>query len=258
MRLVHKLFLAWGICLASLALGCPAAQAGGGPLEGPWEFSVAPYGWLMGISDEVTVRGQRASVNVDFGDIWDALDFAGELHLEVMKGRLGLFLDPSYLKVSVENSLGPLNLDTTLEVTLFEYGAFYRVYRTSLAGPGREFAVDVLAGGRYWDLNVDIGLPRRTVSGDQSWTDPFVGARLAFSLTENWLFRLRGDVGGFGVGSDSAWQAIALVEYRLANWAGVVVGYRALYTDYADGSGRDENAFDATIHGPVVGVNFWF
>ena len=70
---------------------------------------------------------------------------------------------------------------------------------------------------------------------------------------------LRGDVGGFDVGSKFTWQAIAGYKFDFAVRSGItfsgLVGYRALYVDYAQGFGRRLYEFDMLIHGPVVGVS---
>ena len=73
---------------------------------------------------------------------------------------------------------------------------------------------------------------------------------------------LRGDVGGFGVGSDFSWQAIAAYAWDFARYNNVtfsgVLGYRALYVDYAQRSGRQRYESDMLQHGPVVGISARF
>ena len=39
-------------------------------------------------------------------------------------------------------------------------------------------------------------------------------------------------------------------------YAAFLAGYRALDINYEDGSGNDYFKLDATIHGPVLGLNF--
>jgi hypothetical protein len=67
---------------------------------------------------------------------------------------------------------------------------------------------------------------------------------------------LRGDIGGFGVGSDFTYNAIGLVEYKPWKHVSFLGGYRVLYQNYKDGSRIDEFKFDMTMHGPVLAVNF--
>ena len=73
---------------------------------------------------------------------------------------------------------------------------------------------------------------------------------------ERWSFHARADVGGFGLGSDFAWNASTEVGYRVATWARLFLGYRALDFDFADGSGSDRVEYDVRLWGPLVGVSF--
>ena len=67
---------------------------------------------------------------------------------------------------------------------------------------------------------------------------------------------------GCGAGSDFSWQAVAAYGWDFARYNGVtfsgVLGYRALYVDYAQGSGRQRYEFDMLQHGPVVGISMRF
>ena len=100
--------------------------------------------------------------------------------------------------------------------------------------------------------------PGPTVEGDESWVDPFVGLRTFIDLSEKASFSLRGDIGGFGIGSDIALNGQALFAYRLRNWIALHAGYRVLYQDFSDGSGASEFAWDVTMHGPVFGAELKF
>ena len=63
------------------------------------------------------------------------------------------------------------------------------------------------------------------------------------------------DIGGFGVSSDFTWQVAALIDFQPWKNVAILAGYRAIGTDYETGSGADKFVFDATIHGPVVGID---
>jgi hypothetical protein len=80
-------------------------------------------------------------------------------------------------------------------------------------------------GGRYWhqELDVDLDLAgtanvgglivsgNRAIakSGSVDWIDPFLGARLRYALSPGEEIALRGDVGGFGAGSQFTPAAMA-------------------------------------------------
>jgi hypothetical protein len=48
---------------------------------------VIPYFWLASLVGDVTVKGIKSSVNLSGSDIFDMLDYGGEVHVEVRKGR---------------------------------------------------------------------------------------------------------------------------------------------------------------------------
>jgi hypothetical protein len=57
-------------------------------------------------------------------------------------------------------------------------------------------------------------------------------------------------------------QAIAGYAWDYAAWNGItfsgVLGYKALYVDYAQGEGRRRYEFDMLQHGPVIGLSIRF
>ena len=127
-------------------------------------------------------------------------------------------------------------------------------------------AVVAFVGLRYNDIDADLRVVRsgpgagntRSAGETASWVDPVVGVTAKFPLAERWSLGLRGDVGGFGVGSDRAWQAMVSVHWKASDKVEVVGGWRYLDVDYEDG--RDANLFryDVATSGPGLGVTFRF
>jgi hypothetical protein len=72
-------------------------------------------------------------------------------------------------------------------------------------------------------------------TGNEWWVDPIIGLRGQINL-RRWLFlAAEGDVGGFGAGSDIAWNAQATVGVNFTRHIFGQVGYRYMYVDYANG-----------------------
>jgi hypothetical protein len=159
------------------------------------------------------------------------------------------------------------NVDLELKEFLLEVGGFYRLGTWPGGTNKPSIALDALAGGRYinFDVEADIDSPLpmipSEVDGDQDWLDLFAGARIILNPTENLIVVLRSDIGGFGFGfsSDITWNLVASVGYELP-WWGItpIIGYRALYIDYDDGSGDDRFAYDTWTYGPQIGLGFRF
>lgn len=91
-------------------------------------------------------------------------------------------------------------------------------------------------------------------SADKSWTDPIIGARAQWNIDDKWFLAGKGDVGGFGVGSDFAWNLQATVGYQFTETISAELGYRYYQTDYSD-SGF---VYDMAQSGLYTGLNFTF
>ena len=220
-----------------------------------WEWSLAPmYLWAASIDGDMTVRGIKVDVNQSFSDSLDYsdnLDGALMFHFEgLYKQRWGFFADLMYIRLNPDDEstrLGDISID--YEETLAELGGFYRWASAA-------HAVDGLGGLRYTSMKGELGLPAPLPDVDQrkDWLDPFFGARWIWSFTDKWGLRLRGDVGGFGIGSDLTWNAIGLITFKPWKYVGFGGGYRALYQDYSTGSGNNRFSHDATMYGPILGL----
>jgi hypothetical protein len=87
-----------------------------------------------------------------------------------------------------------------------------------------------------------------------SWTDPLIGLRGRFNLNKAFYLTAETDVGGFGIGSDSAVQAYAALGCQITRNIFSEVGYRYLYDDFRDG----DFLYQLSLHGAqvTVGLNF--
>jgi hypothetical protein len=252
-----------------------------------WTYRVTPYGWLTSMDGTQTVRGRSVKVDASFIDIVEKSDTLVALmgNFEARNGPFALYGDLVWSKVGVEGgnvrtrtltsgvtgTLGTsLNLD--IEMATIEVGAAYEVARS---GP---LAFDVLAGARYWhqeaDLSFEIagavdigdlqiaGARAFARSGSVNWLDPVIGARVRYAVAPGHELFLRGDIGGFGAGSDFSWQAFGGYGFDFGTYNGItfsgIIGYRALSVEYAQGEGRRRYEFDMLQHGPVLGISARF
>jgi hypothetical protein len=67
---------------------------------------------------------------------------------------------------------------------------------------------------------------------------------------------LRGDIGGFGVGSDLSGQAVAVVDWYPWQHVSITGGMRALRVKYETDKSADNDELDMTFWGPLLGVSF--
>lgn len=94
----------------------------------------------------------------------------------------------------------------------------------------------------------------RTVARTDDWFDPYIGLHGRYNLSDKFYLTAKGDIGGFGVGSDLSWTAEAALGCQLSPRVSSEVGYRAYGVDYE----KDGLLMDTITHGPQVtlGINF--
>ena len=79
----------------------------------------------------------------------------------------------------------------------------------------------------------------RSLSFYDNWFDPLIGLRGRLNLSKAFYLTAETDIGGFGIGSDIAWQGYAGLGCDITRNIYSEVGYRALYDDFRDESGHD-------------------
>lgn len=255
----------------------PSQMYGSGVIDRPaWRGTATVYAWLTGLTGDVQARGNKVNVDETFIDLVQESDnlFGIAGRLEVGQQRLSAYVDGTYMSLRFDDRgdpADPANVETP--ITIIEFGAIYRAAEWALgdesegqkaegAPPRRVLGLDVYAGGRYMDVGIDLDFQSgRDESRNKSWVDPLIGARMIVDLSEHWVFTVGADIGGFGVGSDFCWQAYGTFNYRFDMWgadAALVLGFKALGEDFNDGDGDSRVVWDATLYGPVIGLQFQF
>jgi hypothetical protein len=250
------------LTIGLLVAGTASAARAADPDPDAWHVRITPYAWATGLYGDVTVRGRDAEVDSSFVDLVEDTDtlFSFQGHLEVTRGRFGVFGDFFYSKTRAEDA-GATGVDVTARMWFIEFGGQFRVLDTTEDRvPG--LTLDVYGGGRYNYLELDLdtaGAP--SLNKSRNWIDPIAGARLSVHFSEHVFLLFSGDVGGFGVGSDFAWSLLGLFGYKwqsdTVEWA-ILAGYKALGQDYTDGSGPQRFRWDVVMHGPVLGFTVRF
>lgn len=280
--------LAAGVGL--LIAGAPAAHAD----DEPWRVGLTAYAWAINVSGSATAHGQTIDVNASFLDIVQKSNSLGAFmaYLEADKGRVGMYADFAWMQLgfsrgvtSYRNPLPGLSLTLNgnaglrTDLTMLEVGGLYELTRWQ-GGESSSTALDALLGFRYWNSTatasldalgtanyapLGIGASRSigvSVGSTMQWVDPVVGLRVRHQFTPEQSILVRGDVGGFGLGSQFTWQALGVYNYRWKRNGydlSAVIGYRAIGFRYTStGTGLDASGLDLVLHGPVIGFGITF
>ena len=230
--------------------------------NGDWEFALSPlFLWGMGISGESTIGSATAPLDIEFSDVWDNLEAVFTLHFEARKDKWGIFAEYQYANLGpeVNVSMGPVTAVANIgfKNTMIELGGAYAFRET------QNTRWEVLGGIRYidQDLNVDATLTfpppvnERNIEmdGGDNWSHAFVGTRFFGTMSNEWTFIARTDV-GYGGSDNTAFNAVAMFDYRVRNWGSVFIGYRYLKYDYDNDKADDTYATDVYQSGPLAGL----
>lgn len=237
------------LVVVAVSLTPPAAAQSS---SSEWQVSVAPYLWAAGMDGSMAIAERQQDFDVPFSTVVENLDLALMAHLDLRNDRWVVASDLIYVDLEDEQSLERGSLTAGLELTLVEALGGYRVTP----------AVTLLAGARWVDMGTSLRASGEVVASDadagKSWLDPVVGVHVLAPLSNRWWLGLRGDAGGFGVGSDLTWQAYADVGFRASEVVSIMLGYHVLDIDYETGSGLQAVALDVMMSGPQLGVVFTF
>lgn len=255
------------VSIASLLGGGSALQAGDleepvaistqeAVAENPWEFGFKPYLWMAGLEGTMGVNGVETPMDIDFGDIWDNLDFGWSSILEARRGKWGVMLDFTYLSLS--DSFSP----SFGAVPIAPEGFEMKMILLDLVGSYRAIGwdkghLDFTGGVRWMSLDSTIHVATAVGGGlamsvTDDWFDPHLGFRVHHGISEDFYLRGLADVGGFSVGSDLTVQLLAGVGYQVTDHVALELAYRYLKEDY---DGSPSFSFDAEMQGPVLGLS---
>jgi hypothetical protein len=236
--------------LAALALASAMpAQAEG------WKHEFAPYLWGAAMDGTTGIGGVTADVDMSFADILDQLEMGFMGTYRATKDRYVLNFDAIYMGLGTteRGPHGQLKADIDMDQTALEADAGYEVADNLV----------VFGGLRYVDLSGKVAAQgplgvERSGHGGADWVDPVVGLMYTIPFSDEWSSTLRGDIGGFGIGSDFAWQLAATLRWQVSPSVGVVGAYRYIAMDYETGKDASYFKYDVAITGPALGVVFTF
>ena len=232
-----------------------------------WSVTVSPYVWAASLDGNASLAGFDTHVDVPFSETFEHLDLALFGDVEIRKGRWGVFIDGQYVKTSQEEDLLSQTLDLGITTSRAQGAIFYRIYASpqggaTVTGEPRVFTVDPLIGVRWTELKADVQVAGLAATKKADWTEPFVGVKSSWDVSERWNLSGEADVGGFGVDKKKSGNVQAFLGYRLhllERPSMLKIGYRAFYQRYETGDFTGQTfRWSVTQHGPVVGLSMTF
>ncbi len=200
----------------------------------------------------VGLAGRERDFEVSAKDLLENLDFGFMTNFEARKSRWSVGVDFFYADlgkdVTVENAnVAAQNPRLDMSMTIVEGDVGYQVANS----------LDFLAGIRRVSASAGLLTDQAALADvDGGFTDPIVGARFRRNLSEKFWVNVRGDVGGFGAGSDFSWFLSAVGGVRVSKLISLDFGYRIWDFDYE--TDEDLKRLDMALAGFGGGLTFHF
>jgi hypothetical protein len=118
----------------------------------------------------------------------------------------------------------------------------------------------VTGGVRRVALNYDISLegrPQHFIRKPGIW-DPLVGLGWHSAPESRLVLHATGEGGGFGAGADVDLSASVRADLKIVKHFGLTFGYSVLYLKLSDTVADRTFEVKQTLHGPVLGLGFYF
>jgi hypothetical protein len=231
-------------------------------VENNWNYELQLYAlapWIQGDTSlgyhRLLLPGDNSMENVAVDmtpkTIVDNLNMGAMAHFEAHREQgWGLWLDYVFMDLGKD-------LESEAELGMFqgilEAFATYRV-------PMEQGYIDYFAGVRWWSISMDLTIENKNRERSFNWYDPVLGMVWVTPINDNWKFRARADVGGFGIESDfTAAIEIGALYAINENWQ-VDMRFKSLWVDYEEGNVGDYDRFkyDTVSYGPIVGITYKF
>lgn len=251
------------ILTLTLATFCPKiilAQDIKPAAKSEWSYFVEPYLLLPNMTGTVGLASlPEATVDADTNEIFGNLKMGAMLYAEASTDKWAIGSDIIYMNLAQGVKPGSEYLSGELSAKQFAW----EVSGLRKVTPWLELGV----GGILNSINSGVDVKRNLLGGgtkseskslSKTWFDPMLIARIKSKTGEKFIYQFRGEIGGFGIGSDLAWQMQAVAGYQFSKLFSVTGGYRIISLDYETGSGQDYFHYNIDTAGPTVRFGFQF
>mgnify|MGYP001813265297 FL=1 len=246
----------WRItALLLLSLGTHPASA-----DSDFDWMVAPYGWLPGISvDQSGNSDSGDGGGISASDILEKTESVFMFRFEAARKRWGVTVDYITLSLADQTTLSArppfdvtIDIDGDLDLDVAEIAAFYRP-SSEVAGINYLLGVRQISTAKTLFITPSFGETQR-IDTDADVTDVFLGARYLHQFGERWGASIRGDY-SFG-DSEGTLNLLASIGFRVAGPFALQLGYRYASIEYEEDVELATVTTEITLDGPYLGFVF--
>jgi len=207
------------------------------------EFELTPYVWSFGVGGDAAIGTRTVPLDFSLGDAFKFDNVGVSALLELRERAFTLMVSGAYVGVKADS--GSVRFDS--DQYMLDGFLGYRLV-------GR---LDILAGGRFFDVSTKMTEDTDVDTRDQNWIDFVAGLRYEWLLSDKWVLRAKGDVGFSTSGNSSNWSLGAHSYYKFSSKLAAALSYQVAKVRYEEGSGPSLFLYDLTFAGPGLGLMFY-
>lgn len=256
----YRLEVFLGLTLTIFCLTGSFAQDATTKDDSKWSYYVEPYILFPNMSGTVQLSAlPEVTVDANTNQIFGNLQMGAMLYAEMSNDKWAIGSDIIYM--SLAQGVSPGLLIANGEVAAKQFA--WEVAGLRRLNPWLEVGAGLLLNS----VDAEVNINRNNLGGgttpinqsiSKTWVDPMLIARIKNTIGEKFLYQFRGEIGGFGIGSDLAWQVQAIAGYQFTKLFSVTGGYRIISLDYESGSGLGYFNYNIDTAGPIVRFGFSF
>lgn len=222
-----------------------------GSLDGPVKVNLNLYAFASDADGELQKGNIRYQVDQPFKESVKYLDDTYMAHLDVSKGRWGMFYDTQMAKLSTEEKVASIPVAAQVKLKQQSLGIYYQAYASEKNTHNNypRFIVEPMIGVHRTDIKARLGAMHKGAETSADWDEVFWGSRFRYNFDSPWNL-----AGEMSFGAEDTISTQAYVGYRKEIFKRPVnfrVGYRYFEQDHRS----HDFKWNITQHGPVIGVN---
>ncbi|MCK5394977.1 MAG: hypothetical protein KAJ32_03245 [Gammaproteobacteria bacterium] len=219
-----------------------------------WQFVLTPVLWNASVDATLSDGGSGGDLPIDpdyrFFTLENLDDYLS-LKFEANHGRIGFLFDSLRARYQDDTSNTIASFTVGTELGFIKAAARYQLFE--------EHKLDLIAGVQNSFLDIDQALiigsmPGSTTKHSYDWTDPLIGLRYKYPISQKWLIWLRGNMGGFNVSTQRIIDLSTDIQYLINPTISFTMGYRYLEIDFKE----DDVLYGVTLDGLHIGLGIHF
>lgn len=219
-----------------------------------WTFVLTPVLWNASVDATLSDgdSGGDLPINPDYRFFTlENLDDYLSLKFEANNGRIGFLFDSLRARYEDDTSNTLAGFTVGTELGFVKAAVRYQLFD--------DHKLDLIAGVQNTFLDIDqtliVGsMPSSITEYSYDWTDPLIGLRYQYPLSQKWLIWLRGNMGGFNASTQRIIDLSTDIQYLMNTNISFNMGYRYLKIDFKE----DDILYDVALDGIYLGLGIHF